>query len=701
MSFLNPSLLAWLAPLLALPLIIHALNKKFPRLFEFSTVRHLQLTVARQSKLFRMRHWILLLLRTVCLTLLLIVFLKPVLPKLGSNLAQGHGRRVLILVDHSLSMEYKGESLSPRKRAVIEAEKILDNLGPEDAVNVILVENAPASCFLDFTNSRGEARRFLDQLKPGLGRADFNQANTAAARLLSRASSPSEIYYISDFQRKNWANVDFSRLPEKTRLFFVDVSTQTHENRAILGASVDPSQILAGQTVLLEVNVGNYGSRPMNDRLKVIVDNQASFEKEVSVPPWSTAKTTLPIVLGRAGMHQCEISLPDDDLPQDNHYFLSLQVLDKEEVLVVSDDPDTLKSGAYFLQTALNPYENLQGALLPRLIRSDELSSAALAGVKKLFLTSVGRMNEASCTALAKFVFQGGGAVCFLDGKSDRENLLDLEKVIGAGAMPMKLGERRTSENIATGAQQINKGDFKSRYLKLFRGDSRQNLALLEFYDSYRAASTGNGNVLLSYGDDSPAMAILNYGTGTMLLMNFSVSEFSSNLARQRIFPAWIQEIVKNLGSDDSAAPAYFVGEVVNTEVWRADLKGAEFKGPAGAFVSTKREWMGDRCAVAFTPDQPGFYTLGGPNPRYAFGVNTSPDESDLRKIDRDALPDALKAGQQGHFVEGERDYENLIQGKPIFQYFVAGALAVLLLEMAFQWLVSGNRGARPEEQKQ
>lgn len=267
--------------------------------------------------------------------------------------------------------------------------------------------------------------------------------------------------------------------------------------------------------------------------------------------------------------------------------------------------------------------------------------------------------------------------------------------------MPIKLGERRTSANIATGAQQINKGDFKSRFLKLFRGESRQNLALLEFYDSYRAASTGNGNILLSYGDDSPAMAMLNYGTGTMLLMNFSVSEFSSNLARQRIFPAWIQEIVKNLSTEDNTVPAYFVGDVLNTEVWRSDLKGADFKGPTGALVSIKKDMTGDRCVISFTPDQPGFYTLGR---RYAFGVNTSPDESDLRKIDREALPEALKTGQQGHFVEGERDYENLIQGKPIFQYFLAGVFALLLLEMAFQWLVSGTRSrgqtAPREEQK-
>ena len=123
MEFLNPSLLPWLAPLLAVPLLIHALNKKFPRLFMFSSVRHLRVTIARRSKLFRLRHWILLILRTGCVALLLLAFLKPVLPRFGSSAAVTGSRHVLLIVDHSLSMEYREESLVPRKRAAFPAAK--------------------------------------------------------------------------------------------------------------------------------------------------------------------------------------------------------------------------------------------------------------------------------------------------------------------------------------------------------------------------------------------------------------------------------------------------------------------------------------------------------------------------------------------------------------------------------------------------
>ena len=75
---------------------------------------------------------------------------------------------------------------------------------------------------------------------------------------------------------------------------------------------------------------------------------------------------------------------------------------------------------------------------------------------------------------------------------------------------------------------------------------------------------------------ETPAMASLNHGLGTMIFLNFSVSEFSSNLARQRIFPAWMQEIVKNLTSDE-----HFTVDGTLIEAW-ASLKSFQRKDGSG-----------------------------------------------------------------------------------------------------------------------
>ena len=112
-----------LLPLLALPLVIHLLNRSFPRHFHFPTVELIRQTLAHRSRLNRWRHWILIALRTLLLLLLLIAFLRPVLPRFGGTPAQQAARRVLIVLDHSLSMEHTGDGATSRERAVNEATK--------------------------------------------------------------------------------------------------------------------------------------------------------------------------------------------------------------------------------------------------------------------------------------------------------------------------------------------------------------------------------------------------------------------------------------------------------------------------------------------------------------------------------------------------------------------------------------------------
>jgi hypothetical protein len=171
-----------------------------------------------------------------------------------------------------------------------------------------------------------------------------------------------------------------------------------------------------------------------------------------------------------------------------------------------------------------------------------------------------------------------------------------------------------------------------------------------------------------------------------MLFLNFSVSEFSSNLARQRIFPAWMQEIVKNLTSEEPVPVSTQVGEAVTDEVWKSELTAAPLRKPTGETMEVKTEALGERVGIAFTPDELGFYTMRGMKLLHAYAVNPPADESDLRPIDRSLLPDQLsEKGQQGFFVQGHEDFQNLILGKPVFHWFVLAAVAMLLIEILFQ----------------
>jgi hypothetical protein len=693
MQFLNPALWLALAPLLAAPVIIHLLNKRFPQRFLFPSVEHLARSAAERSRIHRWRHRILALLRTLFLLLLLIAFLQPVLRRFdAAEDPSAQKRRVLLLVDHSLSMEYQEAGVSGRRRAVIEAEKILATLSSEDEVNVLAVGATPHACFEGFAANVPEARRFLAALPAAATRADYTAANLAAARLLARGEGRAEIYYVSDFQRRTWAQVEFQPVAERARIYFVDVGSAAAANRGILGVALGQARVLAGDQVPIEITVGNFSAEPINGVVTARVDRRHQVEQPVVVAPWSSARVTVLVPAATPGLHLCDISLPADDLAADDSWVLVLPVTEKEEIVTVSSQIDAARPPVRFLHAALNPFPDQAGSLLPRHLSAAELDASALAGAGKVFLTGCGPLDAAACEALANFIFQGGGVVWFLDHEEDARNLRRLQSALGTTRLPLEVGALRQSADVSASARQIASGEFHSPLLRLFRGTLRQDLGLLEIYDFHAASATGAGQVLLRFDDETPAMAAVEHGLGTLVLMNFSVNELSSNLARQRIFPAWIQELVKRLDAAEPPPPAHTIGSLVTAEVWRADLRRQPFASPSGRVLDVHQEPRGERALISFPAEELGFYTLADGRLKYAFAVNPDPEESDLRAVDRSHLAALGALGPEGGaragFLGGQADYEEIARGRSLVHWFLLAALGVLLLELLFQlWL--------------
>ena len=89
---------------------------------------------------------------------------------------------------------------------------------------------------------------------------------------------------------------------------------------------------------------------------------------------------------------------------------------------------------------------------------------------------------------------------------------------MGTSRMPLKLGARRVAKNIGGQPRSRSSGAISSRAIcgcfaascgKTWRCSSSNDL-----YDASQARAAGN--ILLTYADDTPAMAALNHGFGTL-----------------------------------------------------------------------------------------------------------------------------------------------------------------------------------------
>jgi len=692
MIFQNIPLLPFLLPLLVVPLFIHLLNKKFPQLVLFSSVELIRRSMAQRSKLMRWRHWLLTLVRTLVALPALLAFLQPFIAHVGQPPPAPQARRhVVIILDHSFSMEQPDGLMSLRSRAGAEALRILDALGPEDEMQVIAAARGSTACFTGWSHHHAAARSFITALGPGYQRADLAKAMDAAATLLRDVAGAAEVYFISDFQRTNWSDVSFATLPKTSRVFFVAVgdAAKTRGNHAVTHAEISSGTVLAGGAITVMAQIANYSDTALDEPLEAVIDSRMTFEAQVKAAPWSVQRVPLQLRAPGPGWHTLMVRLKNGDaLPLDDTFHLPLHVTEKEEVLIATDEPASGLT-TRFLEAAINPYAGNAGSLLPRRIAASKLTPADLATTTKLVLTSVQQLPQPQIRALSDYLKSGGGALWFLDGSHDAENALALaEWFTQPEAVPLRLTLRRDATAPGAEGAQIARGMFDSRFLRLFRGSARESLAQLSFYELWQAAPVERADVLLTYADGTPALAHGSPGLGTLIMCNFSVAEIASNLARQRVFPAWIQEMTSQLSGERAATARFEPGDMMDAEAWLREVQSNEFMSPSGAPTVATRAVSGERVQLTFSAHEPGFYTLLDGKQRTAalLAANIAPAESDLRVLEGGIAPqqaqqDAISASQ----IAAGTDYQELVRGASVFHWFVWAALLLLALETLLQ----------------
>lgn len=693
MFFQNTALLfTWLPLLVAVPLLIHLLNRRLPQKHWFSSVALIRRSMAQRSHLMRWRHWLLTLLRTLLVLLLLLAFIQPMLSRHGQPPAAQSKRRVILVLDHSFSMELPHGFATHRSRAVSEALRLINSLAAEDELHVMAVGRSLLTSSAGWSTNHTAARVFLKQLGPGYERADYTKAIDSAALLArSQEGANSEVWFISDFQRGNWSDAHFAAFPKSTRLFFIPLADPTteRENRAITHVETSAHALLAGGEMTLEITVANHRATTLDEPLEILIGRGTSVELPVRVAPWSVSRTRAMLTCPAPGWHPLVVRFKTPDaLPFDDSFHLPLHVVEKEEVLLLTDDASEAQSGLTlrFLEAAINPFADQRGSLLTRRITTNKMQPQDLAGASKLVMTRASLLEDHQARALADHLKAGAGLLYFLDGPNDRENLERLRAWCALPeAVPLNLVTQMTEAEPA----QIAKGQFKSRYLRLFDGPARSTLSQLHFYERWRATAVDRAEILLHYADGTPALALGNPGAGALLVANFSVSEIASNLARQRLFPAWIQELVAQLSAEAQPPPRSEPGDLMQAELWASHNAKHTWLSPSGQPLSPTRVDSAERIQFSVTATEPGFYTYAAPNqaPTHLLAANVSPIESDLRLLDPSLLPTQANADEQALAIaaEANTDYGELARGKPVFHWFIIAAIIVLLLETLVQ----------------
>ncbi|MBK6780059.1 MAG: VWA domain-containing protein [Gemmatimonadetes bacterium] len=190
-GFLQPWALLGL-PLVGLPLLLHLMQRRDPPTVEFPAVRYLvQVTEEHQRRL-KLRHWLLLLVRTL---LVLAVVLAAAGP--AASLARGatHAPSALVVVLDDSPSSAAVVAGTPRLTDLrAAARRVLERATPADAVWLLTSDGIARR------GSPAALRARVDSLEPSRIRMDLGQALTLAGEVLATDGRPGGIVALTDLQ---------------------------------------------------------------------------------------------------------------------------------------------------------------------------------------------------------------------------------------------------------------------------------------------------------------------------------------------------------------------------------------------------------------------------------------------------------------------------------------------------------------------
>ncbi len=694
--FHNPAAAIGLAAL-ALPLLIHLLTRRTPLRLRFPTVRFIRSAQANLSALYRVRHRVMLIVRTLLLAAVLAAFLKPFWHG-GSVAAAGPGSRrraVIIVLDASMSMGYSRGGGGPLARGREAARKLIDSLDGDDLCNFVVAAAAPRAVSGEPTDNRFHLRRELAAVAPTLERAEIDAALGEALRQLEPlAGVRKEIHFISDFQRANWTEVKFDRIPAATRRAFISVAEKNPRNLAVTSLTVTPSAPVVGEAVEVTCKVGNFSPQTEAVTLRLALGEEAPIERALELRAGQTVSTSFRVRANEARTYEGTVALAADDLPADDERCFTLQVAERVEALVLTDEMKGDEGASHrFLARALDPLEGGAGGTFRCTLRApDALGPAELARAQIVFVCGARALSEKAAERLLEWTRAGGSLVWFLGAQDDVRSLELVSRLAGAGATTLPFEPGSPIDYGARGRYALlAEGMFDDPMLRAFREarDLRQ-IPFRRLYGTRRDRE--QGEILLRYDDGNVALARQGVEAGTLLLCNFSPRPADGDLVKRALFVPLMHELGRGIRPGGGAWSRHVVGHPCTAWVpFAAGRPLPALKAPSGATIDAVVEPEGESAAVIAprTTERGLHRVFDGDRLLASIAVNVDSRESDLAALTLEQVQalGGMGGAAVGANVADGRALDRLVEGLPLWQWFLLAGLVLMALEQSLAWL--------------
>lgn len=448
MQFLAPLLLTGTV-LATAPIIIHLLNRRRFIRVEWAPMEYLKLTLKTNKRRLRVEQWLLLALRTLAVLALFFAVARPI--SSGTNLAgflsvEGRASRIIV-IDDSLSMSYQNGEQSAFERAQNATRQVLNQLGPQDSVSVVLASK-PAQPLVRMAHleekERDQVIARTNQLANCQMASHWISTLEDIDRQLQEATFPvKEVIIITDLWAAGWT-VEVRDLfdrwsQEQVTVRFIDIGEKPAGNRVLQSLESDSRIALVDQEFKLTAVIKNEGGEPLKSGQALLtVDGDVTPLTLPDIPADKTVNVPVSVRFDQAGQHVVTLTIPADQLLEDNIQRKVINVRQMVDVVLVDGEPglNPFEGETDFLALALSAgNSNWQVAQ----VESSTWNSQLLTAPDLIVLSNVDQISEERVKELEELVSLGTGLMIFAGDQCDLELYNERLFKGGKGLLPARI----------------------------------------------------------------------------------------------------------------------------------------------------------------------------------------------------------------------------------------------------------------------
>ncbi|MSR66478.1 MAG: VWA domain-containing protein [Pedosphaera sp.] len=713
MIFLNLILLGGAAAI-SIPILVHLFNRSRFRQVRWGAMHLLDTTMQVQKRRLKIENLLLMLLRCLIPLCLAFSMARPVWT--GTSALMGDSKTSLVvLIDNSYSLDYRGVGGSNMEKARDMAANIVKSLQRGSDVSVVFMSGTNATMNDTPVFNLAQMVKDLSLIEASYGKADVPRAIDVGAALSQKmAHAQREMILISDFQRVSWDDADaparahavalMRKSPLPTTLALIHVGEEASDNLCV--ESLEFSRLVLGvkQPLQVRASLRAFGKRDYRDvRVVFEVDGKEIATAAMTIAAGEQRQVLFTHTFADAGSHRIKVTADADSLKADNSYEASIPVLDRVPALVIDGKPSNvpLEGETDFLRLALQPFEAVGQPQLTDLIRVNPVTSTAFAekdigDARIVVAANVAQFNPDQLRLLRDFVKSGGGLLIFA---GDQVQIPWYNQQLAShGLLPMSLAgiQDRSKETVPYAKVQAQK--FLHPALEFFNDPRNGNLAESEIQKWIRLREEPDNpllTVLARLENGDPFMVEKKFGDGRVIFCASACDLDWGNLPLKSSYLPLMQRLVVYLATTVLPPRNLSVGQPL-VAFYSAQDKGLPVKvtDPAGVVHPLEVAVRGGKGVVEFLGTQrPGMYLLEGPDSKPVhYVVNIPREESNLEPLQKDQRQ-AAAAAMRVPLVATIEEYLALDRkrrfGVELWKPLFWAVLAFLISEMLLvQWMV-------------